>query len=101
MMKALENVIEGQENVEEAQWNKHLWLQQCYPEKTFRFGNYVLWFPKEAKEKVGKFTMHWYGTYHIQYCLFNNIVLLVTSGNVEPHPILVNVNKLKPCMYVE
>lgn len=69
--------------------------------KTFRFGNYVLWFPKEAKEKVGKFTRHWYGTYHIQYYLFNNIVLLITLGNVEPHPILVNVNKLKPCMYVE
>jgi hypothetical protein len=28
-------------------------LQQCYLEKTIRFNNYVLWFPKEAKERLG------------------------------------------------
>jgi hypothetical protein len=65
------------------------------------FGDYVLWFPKEVNEQVGKFTKLWYGPYHIQYCLPNNIVLLVMLGNFESHPILGNVNKLKPYKYVE
>jgi hypothetical protein len=34
-------------------------------------------------------------------CILNNNVLLVTLGNFEPHPTLVNVNKLNPYMYVE
>jgi hypothetical protein len=51
--------IKAQRKVMEAQWNKFIWLQQHHYEKTFRFGNYVLWFPKEANEKVGKFRRHY------------------------------------------
>ncbi len=48
-----------------------------------------------------KFTRHRYGPYHIQYYLLNNILFLVTLGDFEPHPILVNVNKVKPYRCVE
>jgi hypothetical protein len=37
----------------------------------------------------------------MQYYHLNNIVLLVTLGNFEPHAILVNVNRVKPYKYVE
>jgi len=37
----------------------------------------------------------------ITICIPNNNVLLVTLENFEPHPMLVNVNKLNPYMYVE
>jgi hypothetical protein len=44
------------------------------------------WFPKKTNEKVEKFTIQ-YEPYRIQYCIPNNIVLLVTMENFEPHPI--------------
>ncbi len=31
----------------------------------------------------------------------NNIVLLVTINKFDPNPILVNINKLKPCKFIE
>jgi hypothetical protein len=54
------NKIKAQNKVMEAPWNKSLWLQQHHYEKTFRFGNYVLWFPMEPNEKVGKFGRHYH-----------------------------------------
>ncbi len=39
--------------------------------------------------------------YKIQCLLPNNIVLLVILGNFEPHIVLVNVNKLKPYIYID
>jgi hypothetical protein len=42
-----------------------------------------------------------FGPYRIQYCLPNNIVLLVTIDKFDPNPILVNINKLKPYMFIE
>jgi predicted P-loop ATPase len=35
----------------------------------------------------------------IQYCLPNNITLLVTINKFDPNPILVNINKLKPYQF--
>jgi hypothetical protein len=37
-----------------------------------------------------------FGPYRIQYCLPNNIALLVIVDKFGPIPILVNINKLKP-----
>jgi hypothetical protein len=31
----------------------------------------------------------------------HNIVLLVTIDKFDPNPVLVNGNKLKPCMFIE
>jgi hypothetical protein len=39
-------------------------------------------------------------TYRIQYCLPFNIILLITIDQFDLNPILVNINKLKPCRYV-
>jgi hypothetical protein len=78
-----------------------LWSQQKNPEKKFSFGDYVLWFPKGNKSHLGKFTKKWFGPYIIQYVLPNNIMLLVTIEKFETNHVLVNVNKLKPCKYME
>jgi hypothetical protein len=56
----------------------------------------VLWFPKAWKEHIGKFKQHWFGPYKIQYCLPNNITLLVAIDKFDPNPVLVNINNLKP-----
>jgi hypothetical protein len=53
-------------------------------------------FPKEKKTHIGRFKKRWFGPFRVQYCLPNNIVLLVFVNNFEPNLILVNVNKLKP-----
>jgi hypothetical protein len=50
---------------------------------------------------LGKFKKRWFGPFRVQYCLPNNIVLLVFVNNFEPNPVLVNVNKLKPYKYVD
>jgi hypothetical protein len=57
--KLQEYKIKVQKKVMETQWNKSLRLQQHHYDKTFRFGNYVLWFPKQANEMVGKFKRHY------------------------------------------
>jgi len=49
---------------------------------------------------MGKFEKRWFGPFKVQYCL-PNIVILVSVNNVEPNPILINVNKLKPYTYVD
>jgi hypothetical protein len=70
-------------------------------EKQFSFGDYVTWFPKGNKSHLGKFTKKWFRMYRIQYVLPNNTMLLVTIEKFETNPILVNVNKFKPYIYME
>jgi hypothetical protein len=48
-----------------------------------------------------KFQKWWFGPYRIQYCLPNNIVLLVTINKFDLNPILVNINKLKPYRFTK
>jgi hypothetical protein len=50
---------------------------------------------------MSKFKKRWLHPFKVQYCLPNNLVLLVYVNNFEPNPILVNVNKLKPYTYVD
>jgi hypothetical protein len=44
-------------------------MESCFVElaevskKKFKFGNHVLWFPKEQKPHLGKFTKKWFGPY--------------------------------------
>jgi hypothetical protein len=42
----------------------------------------------------------WFGPFKVHYCLPNNIVFLVSINNIEPNPIILIVNKLKPYKYV-
>jgi hypothetical protein len=83
------------------QWSKFVWIQQKNIKKKFEFGDYVLWFPKGEKTHLSKFKKKWFGPFRVQYCLPNNIILLVFVNNFEPNPLLVNVNKLKPYKYVD
>jgi hypothetical protein len=50
---------------------------------------------------LGKFKKRWFGPFRVQYCLSNNIVILVSINNFEPNLVLFNVNKLKPYKYVD
>jgi hypothetical protein len=63
--------------------------------------SYVLWFLRVVKTQNPKFQRGWFGPYRIQYCLPNNIVLLVTIDKFDSNLILVNINKLKPYKFVE
>jgi hypothetical protein len=72
-----------------------VWAKEHYKPKTFSMGDYVLWFPKMNNSKLEKFKRQWFGPYHIQYCLPNNIALLVTVDKFDANPILVNINKVK------
>jgi hypothetical protein len=74
-----------------------MWNQQKNTEKKFQFGDYVLWFPKGKKTHMGKFKKIWFSPFRVQYCLPNNIVLIIFVSNFEPNLVLVNINKLKPC----
>jgi len=78
-----------------------MWSQQKHTKKKFHFGDYVLWFPKGEKTHMGKFKKKWFEPFKVQYCSFNNIVLLISVNNFEPNLVLVNVNKLKPYKYVD
>lgn len=82
--------------VDQRQAKRAIWSQRHYKSKTFTVGDYVLWFPKGQKQHTPKFKTRWFGPYRVQYLLSNNIALLVTVDHFEPHPILVNINKLKP-----
>ncbi len=78
-----------------------MWNQQKNTKKHFKFNDFVLWFPKGSKSHLGKFAKKWFGPYRIKYVLFNNMVLLVTFTNFEPNLVLVNINKLKSCKFIE
>jgi hypothetical protein len=54
-----------------------MWSQQKNIGKKFQFGDYVLWFPEGEKTHIGKFKNRWFGPFRVQYCLLNNILLLV------------------------
>jgi hypothetical protein len=64
-------------------------------------GDIVLWFPKSKKEQTIKLKKWWFGPYKTQYCVPNNILLLINIDKFEPNPILVNINKLKPYRYLD
>jgi hypothetical protein len=49
-----------------------------------------------VKINLGKFTKKWFNLYRGQFCLLNNIVLLIIVDEFDLNPELVNVNKLKP-----
>jgi hypothetical protein len=61
----------------------------------------IIWFPKGRKEHTIKFLKWWFGSYEIQYCLPNNIVLFVIIDKFEPNPIFVNINKLRPFRHLD
>jgi hypothetical protein len=61
----------------------------------------VFWFPKRQKEHTKKFKKQWFGLNKIQYCLPNNIALLVNIDKFESNPILVNLNKVKSYWYLD
>jgi hypothetical protein len=67
----------------------------------FFYRGHSFLFPKSKKEHIGKFKKRWFNPYKIQYCLSNNIILLVNIDKFEPNPILVNINKLKPYWYLD
>ncbi len=69
-------------------------------QKKFKFGDYVYWFPKGKKTHLGKFTKKWFGQYIIQFCLPNNNMFLVTLNKFDPNLVFINVNKLKPCQFL-
>jgi hypothetical protein len=83
------------------QWNTSLWSLNQFIETNFQFGNYVLRFLGAISKHVPKFQTRWFGPYRIQYCLPNNIILLLTIDKFDPNPILVNINKLKPYRFIE
>jgi hypothetical protein len=56
---------------------EQMWSQQKNTKKKFRFGDYVVWFPKEKKTYLGKSKKRRFGPFRVQYCLPNNIVFLV------------------------
>ncbi len=79
------------------QWNIHaMWAQNHYQTKSFSLGDHVFWFPKTCKENIGKFKQHRFGPYMTQYCSLNNTTFLVIVEKIDPNPILVNINKLRP-----
>jgi hypothetical protein len=43
----------------------------------------------------------WFGPYRIQYYLPNNTILLITIDKFDPNLVLVNINMLKPYMFIE
>jgi hypothetical protein len=63
-------------------------------------GDTVLWCPKGRNKHTKKFKKWWFGPSKIQNYLPNNIVLLVNIDNFEPNPISMNINKLKPYLYL-
>jgi hypothetical protein len=83
------------------QWNRSLWPLNQFIETKFQSRNYVLWFLGAIFKHVPNFQARWFGPYRIQYCLPNNIILLVTIDKFDPNPILVNINKLKPYKFIE
>ncbi len=80
--------------------NRALWSQIEKYKKKFKFGDFVLWFPKGNKSHLGKFIKKWFGLYKVHYMLPNNTVLLVTLTNIEPNPMLENIYKLKPYQFI-
>jgi hypothetical protein len=69
--------------------------------KKNQFGDYVLWFPKGKNTHLSNFKKRRFGPFRVQYCLPNTIVIFVYVNNFEPNPILVNINKFKPYIYVD
>jgi hypothetical protein len=56
---------------------------------------------KRSKTHFRKFIKKWFDPYRIHFCLLNNMVLLVTMDKFDPNLVFVNVNKLKPYLFLE
>jgi len=56
---------------------------------------------KRSKNHFRKFIKKWFDPYRIHFCLPNNMVLLVTMDKFDPNLVFVNVNKLKPYLFLE
>ncbi len=91
----------AQDLVASNKWNRSLWSNNMYIETKFQFGNYVLWCLGVVSKHAPKFQRQWFEPYQIQYCLPNNIILLVTIDKFDPNLVLVNINKFKPYMFIE
>jgi len=95
------NKLIAQDLVVSNKWNTSLWSHNWFIEINVQFGDYVLWFQGAISKHAPKFQRQWFGPYRIQYCLPNNIVLIFTIDMFDPNFVLVNVNKLKPYMFIE
>jgi hypothetical protein len=78
-----------------------LWSHNWFIETKFQFGDYILWFLGVVSKHAPKFQRRWFGTYRIQYCLPNNIILFVIVDKFYPNSVFVNINKLKPYKIIE
>ena len=77
------------------QQQRQQWFLRGKQAKTFQAGDSVLWYPKEAKIRPGKFKLAWRGPYKVPTTLPNNIVMLVDPWFYDPQAAWVNINKLK------
>ncbi len=60
----------------------------------------MLWFLRVISAHVPKFQRMWFGPYRIQYCLPNNMILLVIIDKFEHNLVIVNIIKLKPYWFI-
>ncbi len=60
---------------------EHMSMESTKEHREVPIWRYVLWFPKREKTHLGKFNKRWIGPFTVQYCLPNNIVILVSINN--------------------
>jgi hypothetical protein len=65
-----------------------MWSQQKYIEKHSSLEIMYSSSQKEKKKHLGKYTKKWFGPYKVQFCLPNNIMLLVTLHKFDPNIVL-------------
>ncbi len=58
-------------------------------------------FLREKRHIWANFKKRWFNPFKVQYCLPDNIVIIVLVNNFELNPVLVNVNKLKLYKYLD
>ena len=86
---------EANEANQRIQQQRQQWFLRGKQAKIFQAGDSILWYPKEAKIRSGKFKLAWRGPYKVQTPLPNNTVLLVDPWFYDPQAAWVNINKLK------
>jgi hypothetical protein len=80
--------------------DRSLWSQNRFIETKFQFGDYVLWFLKVVSHILPNCRGNGLDPigYNIIYVI---ICLLVTIDKFDPNQMFVNINKLKPCRFIE
>ncbi len=58
-------------------------------------------FPRAIETHNPKFQKQWFGPHKMQYCLPNNIILLLTINKFDLNLILININKYKPYRFAK